>query len=108
VYHETTYAQQARARRRIVLVVLAFVLAAALAWVAYGISKDLAREQGASALRQSILRAAMQCAAIEGSYPSSLEHLERAYGLVINHDDYVINYGWLADNVPPSVTVVPR
>ena len=57
---------------------------------------------------KSVITASVQCAAVEGSYPSSLSHLESHYGLVINHDDYIVNYEWLADNVPPSVTVVPR
>lgn len=50
----------------------------------------------------------MQCYAIEGSYPSSLSHLEDAYGLTVNHDDYIINYEWFADNIPPSVAVSVR
>ena len=60
------------------------------------------------AVREAVITASVQCAAVEGSYPSSLSHLESHYGLVINHDDYIVNYEWLADNVPPSVTVVPR
>ena len=49
-----------------------------------------------------------RCCAIEGSYPSSLEHLEESYGLTINHDDYVITYECFADNIMPSVVVTPR
>ena len=66
------------------------------------------KTQGAVALRDSILASAKQCCAIEGSYPSSLEHLEESYGLTINHDDYVITYECFADNVMPSVVVTPR
>ena len=66
------------------------------------------REQGAAAVRDSILRAAQQCCAAEGSYPSSLAYLEDHYGLTVNHDDYVINYDSFAGNVTPSVVVVPR
>lgn len=65
-----------------------------------------ARRRGA--LRDSILASAKQCCAIEGSYPSSLEHLEESYGLTINHDDYVITYECFADNIMPSVVVTPR
>lgn len=108
MYHELTYETIARRRRsRIVVAVVCALLCALLAWVLV-VSADVSRRQATASVRDSITAAALQCAAIEGSYPSSLEHLERAYGLVINHDDYVINYEWLADNVPPSVTVVPR
>lgn len=65
-------------------------------------------QQGASSVRQAVLSAAMQCCAVEGSYPSTIEHLEEYYGLSINHEDYVVNYEAFASNVMPTVTVVPR
>lgn len=71
-------------------------------------SFDVSRKQATVSVRESVVTAAMQCAAVEGSYPSSLSHLEEHYGLVINHNDYIINYEWLADNIPPSVTVIAR
>jgi hypothetical protein len=55
-----------------------------------------------------VIEASKQCCAIEGSYPSSLEHLEQYYGLVINHNDYVVSYEWLGDNILPSVVVTAR
>ena len=75
---------------------------------AVGLARDLAREQGAVALRESVLRSALQCCAVEGSFPTSLEHLEDHYGLVVNEDDYRVMYEWLGDNITPSVVVVPR
>ena len=65
-------------------------------------------EQGAQSAREAVLNAAMQCCAVEGSYPSTIEHLEEHYGLSVNHDDYIIMYEAFASNVMPSVTVVPR
>ena len=67
-----------------------------------------AREQAAVSVRESVLNAAKQCCAVEGSYPASLNHLEKNYGLVINHNDYVVSYEWFADNVRPSVVVTAR
>ncbi len=69
---------------------------------------DMTREQGSASLRAAVLDAAMQCCAIEGSYPSSLAYLEEHYGLVVNRDDYAVTYESYAANVPPSVRVVPR
>ncbi|MFR1639983.1 MAG: hypothetical protein ACLSVD_12990 [Eggerthellaceae bacterium] len=66
------------------------------------------REQGAVSVRNAILDSAKQCCAIEGSYPSSLEHLEQSYGLRVNRGDYVITYEVFAENIMPSVVVVPR
>ena len=72
------------------------------------ISRSIARDQAASSVREAVVAAAVQCCAVEGSYPSVLSHLEAEYGLAINHDDYVVLYEWLGDNVPPSVVVSLR
>lgn len=108
MYHEQTY-EQIRKRRtqRIVLALVAVLLLAALA-VALPAFQRASVSQGAVTMRDSITKAAAQCCAVEGSYPSSLKHLEEHYGLVINHDDYAVNYEWLGDNVPPSVVVNVR
>ena len=103
-----TYAQIRRRRAKrlatAVLVVALFVLAV------FGVTfaQASAREQASISVRESVLNAAKQCCAVEGSYPSTIEHLENEYGLVINHDDYVVSYEWFADNVLPSVVVTAR
>ena len=81
---------------------------ASAAFLSLGALQTHAREQGAAALRESIINAAKQCCAIEGSYPSTLEHLEEHYGVVVNDDDYVVSYESFADNVMPTVVVTPR
>lgn len=108
MYRELTYKETARRRRA--FAVFAVCVAVACALAAWGVhaARENARVQGAAALRDSILSAANQCAAIEGSYPADLEHLEENYGLAINHDDYVITYECFADNIAPSVVVSPR
>lgn len=108
MYHEITYAELARRRRdRIVLAVVAVVFAVLLVFTALA-AQAIGRMQGAESERETIVNAAMQCCAIEGSYPSSLSHLEERYGVVVNHRDYVVNYEWLGDNVVPSVVVTLR
>lgn len=77
-------------------------------WVYSGVASNVAIEQGAVTLRQTVLDSAMQCLALEGAYPPTLEYLEREYGLVINRDDYVVTYVAYASNVMPSVQVVVR
>ncbi|WP_321971354.1 hypothetical protein [Paratractidigestivibacter sp.] len=108
MFHEITYREQAKRRRRVLIVAACVAVVAVAAAVAIGLARRSARVQGAAALRESILNAAKQCAAIEGSYPSDLAHLEDSYGLTINHDDYVITYECFADNIAPSVVVSPK
>lgn len=108
MYHEVTYKELARRKRMHIILAIVVVFLCVNIAISLAISSEISRKQATSSVRESIVTAAIQCAAIEGSYPSSLSHLEQHYGLVINHNDYVVNYEWLADNIPPSVTVVPR
>ncbi len=96
-----------RRTRRIALVVAAVALVAMLGF-AWGSASAETRAQGAMAVRTAVLDAAMQCAAVEGAYPSSLDYLEEHYGLIVNHSDYAVTYEAFASNVPPSVVVMPR
>ena len=108
MYTEPTQQQRSRKRKRIVaVVVVACAFAIALA-VTLNIIFANAKDQGASSIRTTILNSAMQCAAIEGSFPTNLAYLEENYDLRINHDDYVVIYEVLASNTVPSIVVVPR
>ena len=108
MYHELTYEELARRRRiRIIYVILAIFLIANIAFAVL-MSQSIARSQATTSVRKAVVNAAVQCCAVEGSYPSSLAHLEQTYGLIINHDDYIVTYEWLGDNVPPSVVVKAR
>ena len=108
MYHEKTYAEQRRRRHRLLAALATTVLCVVLIWCAAVAARDLSREQGAAAVREAILRSALQCCAVEGSYPTSVAHLEEHYGLVINEADYQVTYDWLGDNILPSVVVRPR
>lgn len=108
MYHELT---PEMIKRRSIRRITGFFIAVALALIigfAYSNASASLHEQGAASVRQAILDAAMQCCAVEGTYPSSLAHLEEDYGLTINHEDYVITYEAFAGNVMPSVAVIAR
>lgn len=108
MYHEPTYDQLKRRRMwRIVGFAIALAVIVAI-FVGASIAQRNAAEQGVVSIRNSVLNTAQQCYAIEGSYPSSLKHLEDKYGLSINHNNYIVYYEWFADNVPPTVTVTAR
>lgn len=108
MYHEVTYEQLKNRRiRRVVYVAIVAIVAVGLV-LAFMAMRASAREQGVMSTREAIMNAAKQCCAVEGSYPSSIKHLEEHYGLVVNRDDYIISYEWFADNVMPSVAVTAR
>ena len=94
--------------RRLVAAVLAFAACIAVAVSLYLDAASDISAQSEQAIRQAILDSAKQCAAIEGSYPSSLSYLEEKYGLSVNRKDYLITYEVFASNVMPEVTVTAR
>jgi len=59
-------------------------------------------------IRQAILDACVQCYALEGSYPPSLEYLEDHYGLILDRDRYYFYYEVFASNVMPTVEVYKK
>ena len=104
MYHD----RPRRSVRRIVagiLAVLAAVLAGGGLRLARRIQRDLA-VQGAQAVYTAVMDQALQCYALEGAWPSSLEYLEQHYGLQINHNRYIVAYEVFASNQPPAVTVL--
>ncbi len=66
-----------------------------------------ANEQGADTLRDGIRRASVQCYAIEGRYPPSVDYLEQNYGIQIDRNRYNIFYNGFASNIMPEITVIP-
>lgn len=65
-------------------------------------------ERGAETLRDAIRRASVQCYAIEGRYPPSVEYLEENYGIIIDRDHYDVFYSGFASNFMPDITVNPK
>ncbi len=108
MYHERTKEAIARRRRHGLLAVAFVILAIVVALFVGARVREDAREQGAIALRETILAAATRCCAVEGSYPQSLDYLEEHYGLRVNDRDYAIIYEAFATNVAPNVVVTPR
>lgn len=56
-------------------------------------------------LSDAIRRSAVQCYAIEGFYPPNIEFLENNYGLVVDHDKYIVSYNVFASNIMPDIDV---
>lgn len=66
-----------------------------------------AGERNQETLRKAIARASVQCYAIEGRYPPSVEYLEENYGVQIDHNKYNVFYDGFASNIMPEITVLP-
>ncbi|MBR0385346.1 MAG: hypothetical protein IJI05_02210 [Erysipelotrichaceae bacterium] len=91
------------------LIAAAIVMIIAVsAWLVFRPSDNSYRSELITSIRKNVMDAALQCYAVEGAYPPSLEYLEENYGLSLNKEDYYIHYEIFADNVPPEVRVTYR
>lgn len=57
-------------------------------------------------LEDALHRASIQCYAIEGRYPPSVQYLEDHYGIVVDHERYAVFYDGFASNLMPDITVI--
>ena len=58
-------------------------------------------------VEEAIQKAAVQCYAIEGSYPP-IDYLVAHYGLVINTSAYYYHYEFIASNIMPVIAVYKK
>lgn len=66
---------------------------------------DRMDREGAETLRSAIARASVQCYAIEGRYPPSVQYLEENYGIEIDRSRFNVFYEGFASNIMPDITV---
>lgn len=65
---------------------------------------SIAKQQ--QSLESALNRDIVQCYAIEGRYPPSLEYLEQHYGLTYDKTTFFVDYLPIAGNLYPDVTVI--
>ncbi|MCR5325032.1 MAG: hypothetical protein K6E85_17380 [Lachnospiraceae bacterium] len=53
----------------------------------------------------AVRKAAVQCYADEGRYPSTLDYLVENYGITIDEDTFMVTYDCAAANVFPNISV---
>ncbi|MDC7294414.1 MULTISPECIES: hypothetical protein [unclassified Butyrivibrio] len=57
-------------------------------------------------LENALSRDIVQCYAIEGRYPPSLEYMEDHYGLIYDKSVFFVDYQPIGSNLYPDVTVI--
>ena len=76
----------------------------------FGISSAFGNSLSAQELNtiaDGVRRAAVQCYALEGFYPQTLDYLQSKYGVTTNENKYFIDYQYIAANLLPDITVLP-
>jgi hypothetical protein len=56
-------------------------------------------------LADAVRRSAVQCYALEGRFPDNLAYLENNYGLIIDHNNYLVYYEQMGGNLIPQIRV---
>ena len=59
-----------------------------------------------SLAEEGVRRAAVECYALEGFYPRTLDYLVENYGVTADDSRYVISYQYVASNLMPDITVL--
>ena len=62
----------------------------------------------AAAVEKTIKEYAVQCYALEGSYPESLDYLTENYTLSLDKKKFVYHYNYIGANMIPEITVFPN
>ena len=95
--------------RGIAALLLVCLLVVGVIWFFSASVNNLSQEQlleDKRQLEEAITRSCVACYAAEGSYPPSLEHLQKYYGLQINTELFTVKYTVYASNQMPEITVL--
>ena len=69
-------------------------------------TQTAADQESLKYLENAVNRATIQCYAIEGMYPPDLAYLEENYGILVDHNKYIVHYVVFASNILPEITIL--
>lgn len=94
--------------RRCSIAILSFILIFILLFIAVQNTSKSSKENQKISLEKSVYRGILECYALEGKYPESLNYLIKEYDILYNEDEYVIEYEVIASNILPVVTIIEK
>lgn len=92
--------------RSIVFPVALFLALLLFFFYTVGSLGNTAASEQEKTIEQAVVRAAVNCYAVEGAYPQDIAYLEDHYGLTIDKEKYRIDYQCFASNIMPQIVVV--
>ncbi len=69
---------------------------------------DGKQEKSTKSIEDAVRKMALECYALEGSFPPSVEYLKENYGLIVNNDAYFYHYQANGSNMPPDIKVMKK
>ena len=89
-----------------IAVILILIVAAAVFYT--GRLSEKVDQDHLQLLEETIRNYAVQCYALEGSYPEKIQYLEKNYTLDLNRDKYVYHYKFIGANMMPEIYVFKK
>ena len=83
------------------------VVAVFLVFIGLGSLSSTQSDKQLEIARNAIMRAAIQCYALESQFPPSLEYLIENYGLMIDEEKFIVHYRPIGSNIVPEIQVFP-
>lgn len=69
---------------------------------------DGKQEKSTKSIEDAVRKMALECYALEGSFPPSVEYLKENYGLIVNDNAYFYHYQANGSNMPPDIRVIKK
>lgn len=97
-------------KHKIFAILIGIVVIAFLFIQINGIDKffESNKETSNVTIENAIRKAALECYALEGSFPPSVEYLQKNYGLMINDKAYFYHYEANGSNILPDIKVIRK
>ncbi|WP_019850140.1 hypothetical protein [Desulfitobacterium sp. PCE1] len=92
--------------KSLILPVLIFLCLLLFLYAGIGNASAASDEESRLILQNAVLRATVQCYAIEGMYPPNINYLEDNYGVIYDHERFIVHYEVFAGNILPDITVI--
>ena len=87
--------------------VVVVVVAVFLVYVGLGNLSTTQADKQLEIARDAIMKAAVQCYALESQFPPSLQYLVDNYGLILDETKFVYHYRVIGSNMVPEIQVFP-
>ena len=87
--------------------VVVVVVAIFLVFVGLGSLSSTQSDKQLDIARDAIMKAAVQCYALESQFPPSLQYLVDNYGLTLDETKFIYHYRVIGSNMVPEIQVFP-
>jgi hypothetical protein len=94
--------------RKNFLMILIFVLMIVMLICGVNHIQATSNEKQLENLENSIRCSTVQCYALEGRYPESIDYLKEHYGVTYDENKYFVDYVVQSSNLMPDITVIAK